>query len=79
MSKFDTQIQCEEITYTPTAADWAEYHKWLEAVEAAASSITREEQSHINACEQGHDWDDYDDPIDLYGAEYENHAIRAWD
>ena len=35
-SKFDTQIQCEEITsYEPTQADWEEYHAWLEEQEAA--------------------------------------------
>ena len=35
-SKFDTQIQCEEITtYQPTQADWEEYHAWLEEQEAA--------------------------------------------
>ncbi len=25
-----------------------------------------------------HDWDDYD-PVDLYGAEWDNHAVREWD
>ena len=35
-SKFDTQIQCEELTtYEPTQADWEEYHKWLEEQEAS--------------------------------------------
>ena len=35
-SKFDTEIQCEEITsYEPTQADWEEYHAWLEEQEAA--------------------------------------------
>ena len=35
-SKFDTQIQCEELTtYEPTQADWEEYHAWLEEQEAA--------------------------------------------
>ena len=34
-SKFDTEIQCEEITsYEPTAADWEEYNAWLEEQEA---------------------------------------------
>ena len=36
MTKFDTQIHCEEITtYQPTAADWAEYHEWLDSQEAS--------------------------------------------
>ncbi len=61
MSKFDTQIHCEEITYTPTAADWAEYHDYLESLEV-------EEE-----------YQDSFDPVDLYGAEWENHAVRAWD
>ena len=35
-SKFDTLIQCEELTtYQPTQADWEEYHAWLEEQEAA--------------------------------------------
>jgi len=36
MNKFDSQIHCEEIqNYEPTAADWAEYHEWLDSQEAA--------------------------------------------
>ena len=30
-------------------------------------AISRDEQAHQNACDQGHDWDDYDDPVNLYG------------
>ena len=41
-------------------------------------AISRDEQAHQNACDQGHDWDDYD-PVDLYGAEWDNHAVREWD
>jgi len=36
MNKFDSQIHCEEIqNYEPTAADWAEYHEWLDSQEAS--------------------------------------------
>ena len=39
-SKFDTQIQCEELTtYQPTQADWEEYHAWLEEQEAAEPEL----------------------------------------
>lgn len=33
MDDFTNQIQIEEITGTPTQADWAEYHEWLESQE----------------------------------------------
>ena len=34
-SKFDTNIQSDELTsYEPTAADWEEYNAWLEEQEA---------------------------------------------
>ena len=44
----------------------------------AEREVSRDEQAHHNACDQGHDWDDYD-PVDLYGAEWDNHAVREWD
>ena len=46
--------------------------------EAAQREASRDEQAYHNACDQGHDWDDYD-PVDLYGAEWDNHAVREWD
>ena len=46
---------------------------------AQEREISRDEQAYHNACDQGHDWDDYDDPVDLYGAEWDNHAVREWD
>ena len=49
-------------------ADWA----------AEQREASRDEQAYHNACDQGHDWDDYD-PVDLYGAEWDNHAVREWD
>lgn len=34
-SKFDAQINTDDATvYEPTAADWAEYHEWLDEQEA---------------------------------------------
>ena len=45
---------------------------------AQKREISRDEQAYHNACDQGHDWDDYD-PVDLYGAEWDNHAVREWD
>ena len=47
--------------------------------EAEQREASRDEQAYHNACDQGHDWDDYDDPVDLYGAEWDNHAVREWD
>ena len=46
---------------------------------AQQREVSRDEQAYHNACDQGHDWDDYDDPVDLYGAEWDNHAVREWD
>ena len=46
--------------------------------EAEQRETSRDEQAYHNACDQGHDWDDYD-PVDLYGAEWDNHAVREWD
>ena len=34
---------------------------------AQEREISRDEQAYHNACDQGHDWDDYDDPVNLYG------------
>ena len=35
-SKFDSQINCEEVSnYEPTSADWEEYHNWLQEMEAS--------------------------------------------
>ena len=45
---------------------------------AQEREMSRDEQAYHNACDQGHDWDDYD-PVDLYGAEWDNHAVRGWD
>ena len=46
--------------------------------ETEQREASRDEQAYHNACDQGHDWDDYD-PVDLYGAEWDNHAVREWD
>ena len=46
--------------------------------EAEQREVSRDEQAYHNACDQGHDWDDYD-PVDLYGAEWDFHAVREWD
>ena len=62
MSKFDTQIHCEEITtYQPTAADWEEYHAWLDSQEAAKLWPEPDEDFQLSAPE-GWD-DDADDSI----------------
>ena len=60
-SKFDTQIQCEELTtYQPTQADWEEYHAWLEEQEAA-EPLPEPEDFQLSAPEG---WeDDADDSI----------------
>ena len=34
---------------------------------AEQREVSRDEQAYHNACDQGHDWDDYEDPVNLYG------------
>ena len=34
---------------------------------AEQREVSRDEQAYDNACDQGHDWDDYEDPVNLYG------------
>lgn len=31
MNSFD-DVQCDELPYEPTAADWAEFEKWLDSI-----------------------------------------------
>jgi len=65
-SKFDVQISSEELhIHEPTEADLAEYHAWLDEQEADEEVYDDEEE--------------YADPVDLYGAERENYAVRGWD
>ena len=73
-SKFDTQIQCEELTtYQPTQADWEEYHAWLEEQEAA-EPLPEPEDFQLSAPEGWEDdADEYFDDIDdneLYNDPY---------
>ena len=64
-SKFDDHIMSDElVSYEPTQADWEEYHAWLEEQEAEAYADLEEA---------------YEDEADLYGAEWENYAMRDWD
>jgi len=34
---------------------------------AEQREVSRDEQAYDSACDQGHDWDDYEDPVNLYG------------
>ena len=51
----------------------------LDEIEVSEEDLARGQAEWEAACDQGHDWDDYDDPVDLYGAEWENYSIREWD
>ena len=66
------------------AFEWEELHSELDehdmrVAEVKAEDLARAQADWEAAQDQGHEWDDYDDPIDLYGAEWENYAIREWD
>jgi hypothetical protein len=78
LSKFDTQIQCEElISYEPTQADWEEYHAWLEEQEAAEPELEpmdfdphRDFYAEMDSDEyDDEDFDDIDDN-ELYNDPY---------
>ena len=69
MNDFTNQIQSDELAASePTQADWEEYNAWLEEQEAEA----------YRDLDDMYD-DEYADPADLYGAEWENYALREWD
>ena len=88
-SKFDANIQSDELSaadlYEAQAAweaDQADHEVEYEWTEEA---IAWEEGMHPDNLYDddpydGEMWEDtYDDPIDLYGAEWDNHAVREWD
>ncbi len=85
----------EMVSYEPTQADLEEYHAWLEEQEAGEPEPSPEDwnafDGHLDFYAEGSDdpnpypqepWeDDYTDldPVDMYGAEWENDALRGWD
>lgn len=86
-SKFDTNIQSDELAYhEPTQADREEYQAWLEEQEAAEPELPLMDfDPHLDFyrdMEEAYDeYDEYEeyDEHDLYGAEWENYAVREWD
>ena len=87
-SKFDVQISSEELnTYEPTQADREEYQAWLEEQEAGEPEPSPEDwnafDGHLDfyaeVVDAYDDEEEYADPVDLYGAEWENDALRGWD
>ena len=86
-SKFDTNIQSDELApVEPTQADWDEYQAWLEEQEAAEpepelSDFDPHLDFYRDMEEAYDDYDEYEeyDERDLYGAEWENYAVREWD
>ncbi len=85
----------ELVSYEPTQADWEEYSAWLEEQEAGEPEPSPEDwnafDGHLDFYAEDADdpnpypqepWeDDYTDydPVDMYGAEWENYALRDWD
>jgi len=80
-SKFDTQISSDEVSnMEPTQAEREEYQAWLEEQEAGEPEPSPEDWNAFD----GHldfyaDMEEAYDESDLYGAEYENFAVREWD
>ena len=64
MDDFTNQIQIEEITGTPTQADWAEYHEWLDSLKGEhdpQDDCTESEwQELCGACDWDRDFYDCD-------------------
>jgi|TARA_R100000900_G_scaffold118691_1_gene93389 hypothetical protein len=52
----------EEIEMYESLIEDEEGYEWEEV-----ESDDGHREAYLNACDQGHDWDDYDDPINLYG------------
>jgi len=80
-SKFDVQVSSEELNaHEPTQAEREEYQAWLEEQEAGEPEPSPEDWNAFD----GHldfyaDVEEAYDESDLYGAEYENFAVREWD
>ena len=87
-SKFDVQVSSEEISAVePTQADLEEYQAWLEEQEAGEPDPSPEDwnafDGHLDfyaeVVDAYDDEEEYADPVDMYGAEWENDALRGWD
>lgn len=87
-SKFDVQLSSDEIApVEPVQADWEEYHAWLEEQEAGEPDPSPEDwnafDGHLDfyaeVVDAYDDEEEYADPVDMYGAEWENDALRGWD
>ena len=87
-SKFDVQVSSEEISAVePTQADLEEYQAWLEEQEAGEPDPSPEDWNafdghldfYADVEEFYDDEEEYADPVDLYGAEWDNDALRGWD
>ena len=77
-SKFDDHIMSDElVSHEPTQADWDEYHAWLEEQEALDEPYDADPNPYPQEPWED-DYSDYD-PVDMYGAEWENYALRDWD
>ena len=77
-SKFDDHIQSDELaSYEPTQADWEEYNAFLEEQEALDEPYDNDPNPYPQEPWED-DYTDYD-PVDMYGAEWENYALRDWD
>ena len=88
-SKFDTNIQSDELAPLSLRADWEEYHVWRRSRRPPSLSLSLSFDPHRDYAKMEDEdpsstepWDDdytdYD-PVDMYAAEWENYAMRDWD
>tara|TARA_Y100000590_G_scaffold331907_1_gene377252 strand:+ start:1042 stop:1308 length:267 start_codon:yes stop_codon:yes gene_type:complete len=86
-SKFDTNPQSEEFLPADlyeAQAEWEAEQAAEEEFQLSAPEGFESDDDSIGELStfQSFDWDDdaeYYDEVDLYGAEWENYAVREWD
>ena len=69
---FDAHVSPEETNECIDHAEWEEMQEELAEIDAIAAA----EEAWWESVDAD---DDYCDPVDLYGAEWENDAVREWD
>ena len=70
---FDAHVSPEETNEYIDHAEWEEMQEELAEIDAIAAAEDVWWES-VDADEEY-----YSDPVDLYGAEWENNAVREWD
>ena len=70
---FDTNVTLEESHECIDYAEWEEMQEELAEIDAIAAA----EDVWWESVDEDEEY--YSDPVDLYGADWENDAVREWD